>query len=158
MARLLPLTHSPQQAEGYCLPACVQMVLAYLGIAQSQEVLGRTMDIRLPLGVRRSNIKNLASPQIEVTYESGNLDNLQHLLDQDMPVIVFVDAGELPQWHQHDFTQRLVIPHAVVVAGFDETTIYVMDPALESSPVATPIGDFLLAWDEMDNYYAVLMR
>ena len=30
MAATLPLPHKPQQGDGYCLPACVQMVLAHL--------------------------------------------------------------------------------------------------------------------------------
>ncbi len=75
-----------------------------------------------------------------------------------MPVIVFLDAGELPHWHKYDFTQRPVIQHAVVVVGLASQTIYLMDPALKTGPTPTPIGDFMLAWDEMDNYYATLTR
>ncbi len=36
--------------------------------------------------------------------------------------------------------------------------IYLMDPALETGPIPTPVDDFMLAWDEMDNRYATLTR
>jgi uncharacterized protein YvpB len=134
------------------------MALAYLGISHSQEVLARIMGTQLPIGTPRANIKKLASLQVTVTYAHGPLEDIQQWLNQGVPVIVFLDAGELPHWHNYDFTQRMVVPHAVVVVGLDNQIIYLMDSALDSGPTPTPIGDFILAWDEMDNYYAVLTR
>lgn len=116
------------------------------------------MGFQLPIGTLRSNIKELATFQITVTYDIGHLEDIQQWLNQNVPVIVFLDAGELPHWHKYDFTQSMVIQHAVVVVGLDSQTIYLMDPALDSGPIPTPIGDFMLAWDEMDNYYATLTR
>lgn len=37
----LPVPHRLQKQDGYCLPACVEMVLAYLGISASQEQFPR---------------------------------------------------------------------------------------------------------------------
>lgn len=65
-------------------------------------------------------------------------------------MIVFVQVKELPIWRGQDFK------HAVVVVGLDDEIIYLMDPALDSGPTPTPIGDFQLAWDEMDNFYVTL--
>jgi hypothetical protein len=134
------------------------MVLAYISISRSQEVLGQIMGTQLPIGTPRANIKKLASLQLTVTYTHGLLEDIQQWLNQNIPIIVFLDAGELPHWHNYDFTQRIVIPHAVVAVGVDDQIIYLMDPALDSGPTPTPIGDFMLAWDEMDNYYATLTR
>jgi hypothetical protein len=134
------------------------MVLAYIGISRSQEALGRVMGIQLPIGTLRSNIKKLASLQITVTYDAGRLEDIKQRLNQDTPVIVFLDAGELPHWHEYDLSQRVVIQHAAVVVGLDSRTVYLMDPALDSGPTPSPIGDFMLAWDEMENYYAMLTR
>ncbi|MBE7469862.1 MAG: hypothetical protein DPW09_20670 [Anaerolineae bacterium] len=39
MSNSLPIPHRPQLADGYCLPACVQMVLAYWGIERDQAEL-----------------------------------------------------------------------------------------------------------------------
>lgn len=38
------------------------------------------------------------------------------------------------------------------VVGAANQIISLMDPALDSGPTPTPIDDFMLAWDEMDNY------
>jgi ABC-type bacteriocin/lantibiotic exporter with double-glycine peptidase domain len=128
------------------------MALNYLKIPQSQEALAKKMNTTFNVGTLRSNIKKLASRHIKVTYREGTLTDIRSWLEQEVPVIVFVEAKELPVWRGQDFK------HAVVVVGLDDKTIYLMDPALESGPTPTPIDDFQLAWDEMDNYYAVLSR
>ncbi len=148
----LPLSHSQQKHLGYCLPACAEMVLAYLGISRSQESLAKIMKTTLNVGTPRSNIKNLASRRLTVIYNEGNLADIRAWLDQGHPVIVFVQVKELPIWRGQDFK------HAIVVVGLDDETIYLLDPALDNGPTPTPIGDFQLAWDEMDNYYVTLAR
>lgn len=37
MVAILSIPFSPQQDHGYCLPACAQMVLSYLGISRTQK-------------------------------------------------------------------------------------------------------------------------
>ena len=150
MAANLSLLHNRQKGDGYCLPACTQMVLAYLGISHSQESLGKILALNPPFGTRHSHIQKLASANIKVTYETGTLADLHHWLAQDVPVIAFVQAGDLPHWSGHHFQ------HAVVVVGIEEQTVYLMDPALNTGPTATDTESFLLAWSAMDYYYAAL--
>ncbi|MCL4301550.1 MAG: C39 family peptidase [Anaerolineae bacterium] len=40
----LPLSHKSQKGDGYCLPACIQMVLAYLGISRHKSQLAKLWD------------------------------------------------------------------------------------------------------------------
>ncbi len=136
MGPILPLTHSQQKYLGYCLPACAEMVLNYLGISQSQEALAKKIKTTINLGTPRSNIKNLASRRITVNYNEGHLTDIRSWLDRKVPVIVFIQAHELPIWRGQDFK------HAVVVVGLEGKTIYLMDPALESGPTPTPVDDF----------------
>lgn len=152
MANILPVPHYQQKADGYCLPASAQMVLAYLGLSYSQEELGRRLGLRPQLGVPTFNIVKLSSAKLAVTYEAGTLADIDNWLAQKIPVIVFVQAGELPHWHGHLFQ------HALVVVGLDDQHIHLLDPAVEVAPISTPIGDFMLGWDEMDNLYATLTR
>ena len=152
MAANLPLPHRPQQGDGYCLPACVQMVFAYLGISRTQDTIAKTLRLDPPFGTRHSNIKKLASAKIKVTYEAGDLAVLHLWLDQGVPVIVFVQAGDLPHWSGQNFQ------HAIVVVGIEEQTVYLMDPALDSGPTAVDEGAFMLAWSWMDYMYATLTQ
>ena len=43
MSDLISLPHYQQSAEGYCLPACARMVLAYLGLELTEAEVSRTL-------------------------------------------------------------------------------------------------------------------
>ena len=45
VVELIALPHSNQEEDGYCLTACTQMVLAYLGISRSQHELARQLGV-----------------------------------------------------------------------------------------------------------------
>jgi ABC-type bacteriocin/lantibiotic exporter with double-glycine peptidase domain len=152
MAINLPLLHKPQRGDGYCLPACVQMIFAYLGMDYSQEVIGKKLGLNPPLGTSHSNIQKLTSFNVRIVYETGSLTTVRDWVNQGVPVIVFVQAGELPYWLGHHFQ------HAILVVGIDAQTVYVMDPALDTGPTRTDEESFMLAWSGMDYYYAVLTR
>jgi len=149
---LLNIPHHPQENDGYCLPACVQMVLDYLGLPHAQEQLARELDVRPTLGAPASNVLRLRSDVLDVTFTSGNLSDLCTQLAHGSPLIVFVQAGELPHW------QNCISQHAIVVVGVDEQTVQILDPAADPSPIPVSIGDFLLSWSELDYIYAVLVR
>ena len=151
-SKLLNVPYCPQADDGYCLAACVQMVLTYLGVSRTQDRLARELDVCPPLGAPASNVTRLRSNTLDVTFTSGGLDDLQSHVARGNPPIVFVQAGEFPHWHGH------VSQHAVVVVGIDEHTAHVLDPAAEATPIPVPIGDFLLAWNELGYIYALIVR
>ena len=151
MAANLPLPHKSQQGDGYCLPACVQMVLAYFGFFHSQDAIGRALDLNPLFGVPHSNIKKLTSLKLKVAYEAGTLEDIHRWLNQNIPVIVFVQADDLPHWLDQHFQ------HAIVVVGLEGQTFYIMDPALDTGPTPVDEESFMLAWSSMDYYYATLI-
>jgi hypothetical protein len=156
----LDIHHCAQHIAGYCLPACVQMVLAYLGRSVSvavystdQDDLAMRMGVKPFVGAPYSAIKRLISPGVHVVYaRQGNLPTLRDALNHSLPVILFVQAGELAYWQGHKSQ------HAIVMIGWDGATqtAYVLDPAMPPAPLTVPLGDLMLAWDEMDNAYAVI--
>lgn len=153
MPKLLNLKHFPQEAEAGCLPACAQMVLAYLGISHSQTSLAEMLATHPQMGARFSNIVHLQSNLIDVVLQEARaLDDLSHWLNQDLPVIAFIERSELP------YSADNVSQHAVVVVGLDQDNIYLLDPAAQSSVITVTHGDFLLAWDEMKLAYAVISK
>jgi hypothetical protein len=129
------------------------MALAYLNIIHSQQEIGRIVKIRKGFGTPAPNIVKLQSRQIDVLYGLGaTLDELQHWLHARHPVIAFVQASELPHW------ANIRAQHAILVVQASEQTIDLHDPAMAHGPISVPVGDFLLAWDEMENRYAVITR
>lgn len=148
----LDVPYHPQADDGYCLPACVQMVLDYMDLSVTQKQLSHKLDLRPPLGAPASNVTNLRSDVLDVTCTSGTLNDLRSHVSHGHPPIVFVQASELPHWRGH------ISQHALVVVGIDERSIHILDPAADDSPIPIPIGDFMLAWIEMDYLYALLTR
>lgn len=152
MAQPLPVPFYKQQAVGYCLPACAQMVLAYQGISHSQDELARESNLKPGLGTPTRNIQRLASPEIKVVYEEGTLEQVQTWLGKGFPVIAFVQAGELSHW-QGEFFQ-----HAVVIVGLGNDMVWLLDPDMSSDPIAISTDELMLAWLGMDYLYAALLK
>jgi uncharacterized protein YvpB len=129
------------------------MALAHLGISRSQQNIRRSLKLRKGFGALAPNIVALRSRTIEVVYQIGGAyKDIRQWLHNDVPVIAFVQAGELPHW------RGIRSQHAVLIVGIDEHEVTVHDPALERGPTSVPAGDFLLAWGEMDHRYAVLYK
>jgi ABC-type bacteriocin/lantibiotic exporter with double-glycine peptidase domain len=153
VAQNLLALHKQQIADGYCLPACAEMALAYWGISNSQQKISRTLKLRPGLGVPAPNITLLRSPQIDVEYFVGSsFDSILQWLQNAIPVIAFVQAGELPHW------RGARSQHAVLVVGFEDQELFIHDPGLDYGSVAISLDDFLLAWDEMDARCAIIIR
>lgn len=149
-AALLRVPHCQQQNSGECLAACVAMVLAYYKVAYDYQRILKTLRIQPDLGAPFPNIVQLAEMGIIVGYRAnGTLETLHQLLTYGWPCITAVDTGELPHW-------QFSTGHAVVLAGMDQTFVYLNDPEMGASPTRVPIDDFYLAWFEQECSYAVL--
>ena len=109
------------------------------------EMLGVTPD----LGAPASNVKRLSALDVHVEYSSGKIDDLMGHLARDIPCIVFVDTAHLSYWSE-------ATRHTVVVAGIDEHQAYLYDPFFDAVPQTVSRLEFELAWDEMDNTYAII--
>lgn len=150
MALHLSVPFHKQQAVGFCMPACAQMVLAFQGIFRSQDELARQLHLKPQLGTPTRNIQWLASPEIKVIYEEGTLDQVQTWLQSGIPIIAFIQAGELAHWRGEFFQ------HAVVIVGLDGEAVWLLDPDMDETPLALSVEEFMLAWLGMDYLYAVL--
>jgi ABC-type bacteriocin/lantibiotic exporter with double-glycine peptidase domain len=145
----LNVPHLQQSEPGWCLPACVAMVTAYWQQPLLQDDIARWLGAR-SIGVPASRIQELARHGFEVFSGTGSLAELQTWLAQDVPSILFIRTGELPYW-------QVDTPHAVVLAGLEGESAYLLDPGVETAPVAVSVGDLMLAWSHFDYTYAVLL-
>lgn len=150
MPRRLSVPFYRQNKPGYCLAACAQMVLAYRGHARDQAALAGQLGIQPYVGAPARNILRLASNNQHVIVEHGDLDRLHEWLERGVPVICFIQAGELPHWRGELFQ------HAIVVTAIDAELVWILDPDAQEEPLAPSIDDFVLAWGELDYLYAVI--
>jgi ABC-type bacteriocin/lantibiotic exporter with double-glycine peptidase domain len=148
----LPIPHHKQQHRADCLAACVAMVLNYLGLSIRYSRLLKLLDISPDLGAPAPNIHKLSDLGIAVIYRhAGVLRDLEQNIAEGSPCITFVNTLHLSYWTE---TTR----HTVVVAGLDAQQVYLYDPFFDNTPQTVAKLEFMLAWDEMDNTYAVLRR
>jgi len=123
------------------------MVLTYMGRYVSYERLLKLLRVRSNIGAPASNIRLLEKLDVQVLYQPGTQEMLYKHLVKNQPCIAFMDTGELPYWHERT-------AHAIVVAGLDDRSIYLNDPAFPDAPLQISHGDFDLAWLEWDEYYS----
>ena len=145
----LTVPHHRQNQDADCLPACVAMVLEYLGWPMAYDVLLRLLGTE-PHGTVARHVLRLTRMGLSVVYREGTLAELRAWLDRRQPVIVLVETGELPYW---SYTTL----YAIVLIGYDEGHFYANDPYFAQTPLAIPIGDLELAWLEMGNRYITIM-
>lgn len=149
MLPLLPVPYLQQPHDGYCLPACVSMILNYWKIPLTQErvanLLGTT-DVGTPI----SRVQRLTKHKLQVRYAAhGEWEDIQTAIAARLPVIVAVHAAWLPY-------SRIQSQHALVVIGCDEQTVFVLDPAANNEPIELSQNAFLTAWIEMECAYAII--
>jgi predicted double-glycine peptidase len=124
------------------------MVLEYLAQHPIYDDLLKVLDIG-PIGAPRRNIVRLTSRNISVVYREATVAILLDLVQHGVPVIVFVDTGELPYWSS-------ATNHAIVVVGADAEQLLVNDPAYPEAPIAVAVGDFELAWLNSEYMCAII--
>lgn len=146
----LPVPHIHQQNAGECLAACVAMVCAYWRIEVKYRNLLDVLEIEPDVGTPFSKIRYLSKLGLSIRHwQSGRMIELYRFLSDGWPCIVSVRTGELPYW-QSDTS------HTLTVVGMTETHILAHDPELSYGPAEISIGDFELAWLEMDERFAVI--
>lgn len=132
---LLNVPYFPQHREYTCGPASLRMVLAYYGRAIAEEMLAPLLGTNDVMGTDRERMSEIIKSHQLVPYErtDATLDDVRHLIDNGMPVIVrHLDDDE-------DFD------HYSVVIGLDDAHITLNDPWFGAG-IKHELGDFLVHW------------
>jgi ABC-type bacteriocin/lantibiotic exporter with double-glycine peptidase domain len=122
------------------------MVLAHYGDSRTEAELRSLLDTH-STGTRAGNLMRLSGPALEVYLRSSNLAELQKVLADQQPVIVFVKTGSLEYW-------RMDIFHTAVLIGLDTTTAALNDPYFATGPQTTSLQSFEKAWAETAQFAA----
>jgi ABC-type bacteriocin/lantibiotic exporter with double-glycine peptidase domain len=124
------------------------MVLAYLDNPVTEDQLSKLFEAA-DFGVPSSRISRLKQWGFHVVYRTASLPEIRAWLAQGKPIIAFVNTQFLEQW-------TAVTPHAVVLLGISEKTVFFNDPAFAHAPQICSLDAFLAAWVEMDEVVACI--
>jgi ABC-type bacteriocin/lantibiotic exporter with double-glycine peptidase domain len=147
---LLSVSHRrqrPQSAE--CLPACVAMVLDYLGQPVEYDALVSLLRTRFAIGTAAANVRHLEALGVNVRLFHADLETVRESLVSGWPVIAFIETAPLPYWSEQT-------DHAILIVGIDGEAVYVNDPEFDQVPQRIPRIQFELAWLRFDNLCAVI--
>jgi len=149
MMSIWPVPYFQQSVSGYCLPACVRMVLAYQGAEHTEQEISKILGTR-KMGTPCYAVKRLAGWGYQVEYRSWSKRELLSVLDQGQPMIVFVQTIFLGYWQEN-------VAHAIVVVGItDDQEFWVHDPAQSHGPLRVSQNGLLAAWGEFGYKGAVV--
>jgi ABC-type bacteriocin/lantibiotic exporter with double-glycine peptidase domain len=151
MSDPISLRHFQQSAEGYCLPACGQMVLNYLGLKLSENAIAETLGTQ-EFGTPSFAVQHLTAFNVRVDYHEWSIPQLLIAIQSGQPVIVFVRTGFLDYWTED-------LAHAVVIVGATESQNFsVHDPALATGPTTVSWNGLLAAWAEFSYRGATISK
>jgi ABC-type bacteriocin/lantibiotic exporter with double-glycine peptidase domain len=137
-----------QELDYSCIAACVRMVLAYYGDVRSEADL-RTLLNTQPTGTRAGNIMRVSGPALEVYLRPSNLAELQAVLADNQPAIVFLQTGALEYWSMDIF-------HTAVLVGLDAVTVALNDPYFTAAPQMASLQSFEKAWAATGQFAALI--
>jgi ABC-type bacteriocin/lantibiotic exporter with double-glycine peptidase domain len=135
---LLNVPHFRQELDYACVAACARMVLAHYGDVRSEADLRSLLDTQ-PTGTRAGNLMRLSGPAFEVYVRPSNVAELQSLLADHQPAIVFLKTGALEYW-------KMDIFHTAVLIGLGAATVALHDPYFATGPQSTSLQNFEMAW------------
>jgi len=145
--------HHTQELSMSCLPACTKMMLNFLGNEIEEpalrNLLATTDDGTAVISML---VLDTLVPDLKVKIHQWSLAHLQkHLETKRHPCIVTVETRHLPYWN------GVSCFHAIVIHGFDDKHIFINDPFYKPREFRVTMGEFLLAWSEMQ-YIAITIE
>lgn len=146
----LNVPHFQQELDCSCVAACVRMVLAHYGDVRSEADLRTLLDTQ-PTGTRAGNVMRLSGPAFEVYLRPSNLAELQTMLADNQPAIVFLNTGALEYWSMDIF-------HTAVLIGLDAMTVALNDPYFAAAPQLASLQSFEKAWAATGQFAALIRQ
>ena len=152
---MLNVPHFNQREDGFCLPACVQMVLAFYGVQANQEQLSKQMGVVAPIGTSLRSITRIRSSLPKtLTVSASEAEDVQQLYDalsKGTPPVLRVITGDLPYW-------TFATTHALVLIGIEGEQAFVNDPAFSHAPIALNREFLFLAWMNAGALFGLIER
>ena len=141
--------HYKQERTYSCVPACVRMILEYLGETTTEEFLRRFLKTKY-YGTNLLNIRYLSDIGFRTTIIDSSIEELKKLIkEQKLPIVRLVTRD----LDFYDFDGY----HAVIIVGINQKSGIVNDPYFETEVIEIPIHDFIFAWAECD-YLTIIIE
>jgi len=126
------------------------MILSFWGDEQTEVALAKQLGTKR-YGTPIANAEKLREKGYDVVVGSLTRASLENYLTHGQPIIARVWTTMLDYWDS-------VTSHVVVVVGYDETMVFLNDPAFFKAPLTVSWDAFLAAWAEYDETAVVIAK
>ena len=131
------------QADNYCGPASLAMVLQYWDEPVDQKQIGAELYLPSAKGTLNLDLEFYARRRgFQAEGVQGTLAEIKAEIDQGRPVIVFQDQGIGP----------LAFPHFFVVIGYDDARELIIAHSGVTENRLIPYREFLWTWGKKGNW------
>ena len=134
-AVVIPGIKRSVQLDGYsCGAQCAYAILKYFGKARSIKAVIKALGTSIEQGTDTGPILRLLRERgLRVSVnKNAKLRNIYEAIDKQCPILISVDDGD----------------HWVVIYGYSDDAIYILDPALRSLLCKWSVVEFGGRWDE----------
>lgn len=138
-----------QETTYSCGAAAMKSLLQYFGLDYTEGELRKILKTT-PEGTMIEPIQELAkSLNFEVeTREQMSIADLKTAIDEHKPVLILLQAW--PETKQSNWEQMWDAGHFVIVVGYDEDKLFIMDPVNSGKYHYVPQDEFLRRWHDID--------
>lgn len=140
--------HYKQERAYSCVPACVRMVLEYLGEQTTEKFLRRFLKTKY-YGTNLLNIRYLSDIGFRTTITYSVEELKRFIKERKLPIVRLVTRD----LDFYDFDGY----HAVIIVGIDQESVIANDPYFATEVIEIPIRDFTFAWAECD-YLTIIIE
>jgi predicted double-glycine peptidase len=126
-----------QKRDYTCGPACLKMVLDYLGVESHQEILGRMAQSNEDVGTNYQGMVDAVRFHYRRSFvkKGASIEDIRHFLDMHLPIIV--------NW----YLNKEKVGHFSVVVGISDKFITLNDP-FNGERIRKSIDKFLEVWHD----------
>jgi ABC-type bacteriocin/lantibiotic exporter with double-glycine peptidase domain len=118
------------------------MILAFHGIKRPEAEIRRLIRTKSS-GTHPVNLLHLQEWCVDVSLDEGSVSDLQALLNDGIPPLVFVGTEYLGYWSEEAYSYM----HTLVIVGLEtRRSVLVNDSSFDEHPLKIPLDEFERAW------------
>jgi len=154
--KLIAIPLMRQATDHTCGVASLQAILAYYGIDCREDVLAQKLkaDQYASIDEIERYMTGLGF-KVNRHYEMS-LAQLKDCIDRGQPLMVCVQAWEPEGTTLEQYQNSYDAGHWVVVVGYDDQNIYMMDPSTPGNYAFVPTAEFMVRWHDRDDRQTLL--
>lgn len=137
-----------QGTDHTCGVAAVQSILVYYGFFTREDILEKELQAEDFASIKEIT-RYMSAQGFKVTqHHAMSLADLKNTIDRKLPLLVALQAWADSGTTLEQYKNMWDSGHWVLVIGYDNKNIYVMDPSTAGNYAFVPTDEFMVRWHD----------